>query len=292
MAGTWYASGCRDGEDTGEYSLDAALAAGEAARDGEEGQEYESREIASTEWDMLEKMMVSYHDTFGPGGPHQDYPAVKVLCDEEGEPLVERAWVCTLTDGYIYTCRTDLIVEERGYVSVWEHKTSTQMPIFLRMRKESIPWDAQFAGEYWILKELFAPTETIHVVRVNMVFKNHQAFQKSGKPTAHPLVAEREGTDRTDGQLEQWRWSTIHELYAIDEAVERYDRAVASGNVTPKHAATLYFPQRGMRNGKCTAYRGCAYQALCRYAGKEEKVMGDYRPCSGEELVSLREWAG
>ena len=291
MLGEWYTSGCRDGEDTGEYSLDRAIAVGEAARDGKEGEEYESREVAAEQWEILEPMMVSYHDTFGPGGPHQDYPKVKVLCDGNGEPLVERPWTCTLTDGYIYTCRTDLVVLEQGFVSVWEHKTATQMPVFLRMRKESIPWDAQFTGEYWILKELFAHVEPIHRVMVNRVFKKHVGVLKSGKDSAHPLVAEREPTDRTDGQLEQWRWSTIHELYAIDEAVERFNRGVASGNTSIEHVAALCFPQRGTRTGRCTAYRGCAYQGLCRWAGNEERVMKEYRVQSNEELVSLREWA-
>jgi len=171
-------------------------------------------------------------------------------------------------------------------VSVWEHKTGTTAHPWYGIRKKSVTWDSQFTGEFWILKELFRHVEPIHQVKMNLVFKKHAGTEK------FPLVAEREGTTRTDEQLEHWRWSTINELWAIDEAVERYNQTVKAGNMTTEQAAAIYFPQRGTRTGRCTAYRGCPYQLLCKMAGHEKQAMGGFRPCSNEELVSLREWAG
>jgi hypothetical protein len=144
MLAAWYASGCRDGEDTGEYDIDKALETGrlewlKAKR------EYESEELAEKDWLMNQKMILDYHDRFGPGAPMPDYPDIRVVCDGSGEPLVERPWTCTLMDGYVYTCRTDLIVYERGYLKVMEHKTSKANWVWTR--QASIPYDSQFTGE-------------------------------------------------------------------------------------------------------------------------------------------------
>jgi hypothetical protein len=281
MLAAWYLSGCRDGEDTGEYSLDMAMAAGEAAYKRLAG-DYESLEVAEKEWEIIKPMIVAYHDWVGPGGEAQDYPSIRVFCDGEGKPLVERAWACMLTDGYIFTCRTDLIIYKRGIISTMDHKTSSVWGV--KERKRSICWDPQFTGQYWVLTELF-PGQTINGVEMNIL-------PKERTKNSQFKACEREGTTRNPGQLERWRQTTINTLFSIDEAVNRFDRMMETGNFSLEYMANMCFPDRGTRNGRCGAYGGCEYWDLCRMAGMEERMMSGYRVRSGEELANLREWEG
>jgi hypothetical protein len=291
MMDIYYRSGCIDGEDTGKYSLDAALAAGEEFYK-ENIHKYKDEEVADKEWQRFQKMMVMYCDDFGPDSPNSDYPRIKVLCDGNGEPLIEIPWTCTLTDGYIYTCRTDMIVQIEDFLAVMEHKTCLSTYPWADMRLNSIPWDPQFTGEYWVLTELF-PDEPIKGVEVNLIWKreNKPKPKRDGSPPRFPKAANRELARRGPGQIERWRISTLNVLFAIDEAVHKFDRMMEGGNCTMAYAASMCFPDYGTRNSMCTKYRGCAFRDLCRDPELEERHLHHYRPRSSEELVSLREWA-
>jgi hypothetical protein len=278
----WYISGCRDGEDTGQYNLEAALAAAEVHFNARK-HEYSDQEIATADWAMNKQMLVSYVDRYGPESSVPDYPDIRVVCDGEGKPLVEREFQVDLGfQDYIYTMRADLVISHRGFVKIMEHKTSVAS--WVRQRLSTSHWDSQMTGQCWILDTLF-PGEALAGVLVNVVVKN-----RSLKSTFD--IAERETTTRTAQQLDNFRLNTLDILHEINKRLEKFEETLKrSGDV--EYAAQLWFPDHGTRTGCCTAYNSlCEYADLCKAPGREKSTLANYKPRTSEELVELKEWTG
>ena len=86
----WYFSGWRDGEDSGEYSLEAAIEGARAhLKDREE--EWDDPAKRDSDWSLTEHLLFLYHEHYGPNGTVPDYPRYRVLPDNEGRPFIERA---------------------------------------------------------------------------------------------------------------------------------------------------------------------------------------------------------
>ena len=261
----WYESGVRDGTDTGERSIDQAMEAALATFKSVEN-DFEKPEMADESWTRNEVMLRAYHDRYGPESHSPEFPTVQVMCDAEGLPLVEREWKAQLSPGYVYTCRTDLIITHHGLLKTMEHKTTS--PYGVRARRTEMDMDSQFSGEYWILRECM-PEMVLAGVLVNMVVKDRSANSKFD-------VAERETTIRTSEQLDRWQISCVHALRGIDQACEAYDKLVEEG-MEHSRAADYCFPDYGARTKQCYAYGGrCQYLDLCQQAGHEERVLPGY----------------
>lgn len=276
----WYASGCRDGEDTGEYNIDLALDTMKMHWLKAKGHnEYENDEGADNDWLRLEVMLRSYHDTYGPRGYARDWPTIKVVHDSDGRPVVERELETLLAPGYLYSCRLDLAVWHHGFLKVMEHKTPSAYGV--RYYKQAVPYEAQYTGQMWCMREL-SPSEHTNKVLVNLVVKERSAASKFA-------VAERETASRSDAELERWRRGALHLLSQIDVAVGGFEEALNKGmDIEP--AADLWFPLRGTRTGRCHAYgRPCDYLALCAMPTMEPGVLRNFRARTEVERTALKE---
>ena len=270
-----YLSGCRDGEDTGEWNLDQAIGILESHHKRNESQ-YEESTLYETDLNLTRSMLTAYYSEFGLGGPSQDYPTIRTLHDGEGLPLVERDFSVDLGyGGYVYTCRADLLILHHGYPKVMEHKTSAP-GLWAQKRVASIQFDSQFTGEIFVLKALF-PDEILEGALVNVVIKG-------GKTK----IALRESTTRSDEDLRHFRLSTIHILQQIDEAVHKFNQALIEGNDI-EWAMSLYFPDHGERTQACDNYGGCEFRSLCRSKNRIDRVLPTFRPRTRAEVVESRE---
>lgn len=259
MLAEWYRSGIRNGEDTGERDVELAIKVGRVAASSR-ASEYEDAYAEQKLSDEAEILMRRYHDWYGPEAPQCEYPQIRVVCDGLGQPLIEREWEFPLNDRYVFTCRTDAIIMDHGILKSLEHKTSS-MPW---MRLRTIPTDAQFAGEQWILHQLF-PEEPIAGTLVNVI-GTKRALGKF----------ERETTSRTQAQLDRWQRNCINILTAIDQACQHFTLDRLNGD-SVEVAADHWFPDHGTRTDTCTAFNGCDFLDLCSWAGREENRLGMFK---------------
>jgi hypothetical protein len=254
----WYRSGVRDGEDTGERDVDRALAVIQKhAHD--RSAEWPDEGARDVEVSNTQILLRRYHDHFALGGAQPEFPQVRVACDGSGQPLIEREWEFSLGEGHVYTCRTDAIIYYRGVLVSLEHKTSA-VPW---MRLKTIPMDSQFAGEQFVLRNLF-PEDPISGTLVNVVGTKKAA----GK-------FDRELTKRTDHQLLRWRDNCVSILNQIQVAKMGFEVELQRG-VSIERAADMWFPDHGTRTDHCTAYSGCEFLDLCQWAGREDSKLGMY----------------
>lgn len=274
----WLASGVKDGEDTGQYDLEVALAAVDKAAAACRP-EYSDPAQADEDHTTMRALIISYHEAYGPGAAAHDFPEIKVCADPEGHPLVEREFVCDLGyGGYVYTCRADAIVDHLGFLKVFEHKTSTVRGVGGRLR--TIHRDSQFTGELFTLAHHFVE-HPLNGALCNVVPKDRGANSKWG-------VAERETTTRTPEQLEQWRVDTVGLLRRIDESVHDYKLARARGRFV-EEAASETFPELGEHTGRCYKFnRECEFFDVCQRKGREESVLWRFRPRTSVEREHAR----
>ena len=272
--GEWYNSGVRDGDDTGERSVEKAIDMARthwtrAAGMNEYGGGAEESEES---WRLLEQMIRDYHNDFGPDSMEPEFPEIRVVCDDQGQPLIEREWVAPLKPGYNYTCRTDLIITYRGNLMTMEHKSATRSSA--RMMLNSLATASQFTGEYWILSEIF-PEEVLSGVLVNVVFKGPRPKTARAQ---FQQAAVRESTTRSPGMIEAWKKECIHILDQIEESIGEFDKLIQEGG-DPEQAMMSCFPIHGIRTGRCNAYgRNCDYYNLCMLAGMEARQLNQFRP--------------
>ena len=278
----YYVSGCRDGEDTGEYDVERALEVAQLVHlNAKKHGEYQDDSAAEEDWLLNKNMLLGYADFFGPRAPSQDYPNIRIACDGNGQPLVEREFKMALDYGdYVYSCKYDAIVHHRGFLKAMEHKTSAAG--FVGNRIKTSQFDAQITGECAILADQF-PDDPIHGVLMNVVVKKRSVNSKFDP-------AERESTTRTQTQLEYFRLSTVSLLAEIDHRVGEFERELEKG--TPLElAAQVWFPDHGTRSGECMSYNyPCTFAAICQLPGRERATLTGFRPRSGVEIKEMREW--
>ena len=211
-------------------------------------------------------MLIRYHEEFGPGGRCPQYPSIQVLCDSQGEPLIEREFTIPLDyHGYTFTTRADAVVEDLGYVKALEHKTSAPSWVASRLRYSLM--DPQITGLIFALTTTF-PDEKLWGCLVNVVVKG--SSPRYG-------VAQRETVNRTPEDLEAWKVETTKTLRQIDESVELFrERRRDFGNW--RDAAMPIFLESGRDTDQCHSYnRECEFLNLCRMKGLEDQFLGDFR---------------
>ena len=276
----WLASGCRDGEDTGEYVLDRAL---EVAREHHDARlrEWSDQSDATTAWQSMQEMLVRYHEWYGPGGRKPDYPDMQVMCDSKtGIPLIEQEVTIPLGGSYFFTCRVDAVVERFGYACILEHKTSVGS--YVHTRLSTIHTDSQFTGEVAALRHMLG-NEAVSGVYCNVIIKNRSANSKFD-------CAVREMTDRTVAETDRFKVKCENILNKIDYAVEGFHDAQAKGVMTMEEAADVFFPEYGMNTEYCHAYRRqCEYLSFCRGIQSPDVTLINFRPRTKLETTEQRE---
>jgi hypothetical protein len=271
-----YLSGCRDGEDTGEWDIERA----KAKLDEEclkATDEYPNEAKLEEDRLMMTAMLTNYYAKYGPGGPAQDYPVVvKVLHDEEGEPLIEREFRVDLGyQDYVFTMRADLLIEHHGQPVIMEHKTSAA-GFWPQQRLNTIHTDAQMTGQCFVMDCLF-PGQVLDGVLCNVVIKK-------GKTE----IAMRALTNRDAADFEVFRLSSLDILQQIDHRMNGFNEDLEKG-WEMEDAVRRWFPDHGQRTGACTAYvSGCEFQHLCRNKTRMKAGLQTYLPRNAEDLLKSR----
>ena len=272
-----YTSGCRDGEDTGEWDLDLAISVLEMDH-ASASVEYESEQKAEEDLLLVRSMLIAYHDEFSPVGANPDYPVIRVMHDGEGKPLVEREFSVDLGfGGYVFTCRADLIITHHGYPKIMEHKTSAP-GFWASKRLNAIHTDSQFTGECFVLASLF-PDEPIDGVLCNVVIKKGKS-----------KIALRESTRRDHHDLNTFRMAVLDILLQIDQRVEAFENDMDSGH-TLMESMDRWFPDHGTRTGGCENYGGCQFQRLCLNKGRLDENLKSFKGRTIEESLLAQEKA-
>ena len=270
-----YLSGCRDGEDTGEWDLDRAKTVLESEHT-RSIDEYGNLEKAEEDLFLLTSMLVNYYDEFSPSGSQPDFPTIRVMHDGEGKPLIEREFSIDLGyGGYVFTCRADLLILHHGYPKVMEHKTSAP-GFWAQKRLNAIHTDSQFTGECFVLASLF-PDIQVDGVLCNVIIKKGKS-----------KIAIRESTRRDQHDYNTFRMSALDILQQIDRRTEGYTNDIKAG-WAEEEAINRWFPDHGMKTGGCENYGGCEFQVLCRNKGRTDQNLKSFRPRTVAEVTESRE---
>jgi len=271
-----YQSGCRDGEDTGEWNLDLAKEMLEITHTSNL-HHYRDSEKAEEDLILLQSMLAAYYDKFGLESSTPDYPRIKVMHDGEGNPLIEREFSIDLDyKDYVFTCRPDLIITHHRVPKVMEHKTSA--PGFWAQRRlGTIHTDSQFTGECFVLASLF-PDEMVDGTLCNIVIKNGKKH-----------IALRDSTRRDHHDYNTFRLAALDILQEIDQRTEGFNNDQEAGTHTEEESLDRWFPDHGTKTGACEAYGGCAFQIICRNKGRVEQNLATFLPRSDEQKTHMME---
>lgn len=279
----WYRSGCRDGADTGERSVDRALDVARRTHNSAVKMElYADAEEADASWLSVETLLRSYHDRYGPTSPNPEYPEIEVVHDGLGQPLIEREFKLDLGyGGYVFTTRPDMLMLKRGYLCTRDHKTSTARYVGERLR--TIDWDPQFTGEYLAIRRLF-PEEPLNGAEANVLVKDRSMKSKFD-------IAERNTTTRSDRDLDAFAKESMDLLQRIDVAVEGFKQDYALyGPEDLERLAETWFPRHGTRTQRCGSYGGCPMlEPLCRNKDRIDVGLRHFRPREVEEVKESKE---
>lgn len=274
----YYLSGCRDGEDTGEYDIHLAIDMAKAFHNTLTDR-WRTSDKADEEWEKCQSWLLHYADAVGPTSVSPDYPDIYILHDGNGEPLIERTFELELSPGYIFTSKPDALISYNGYLNAMDHKTSA--PSWIGRRLQHSETDTQFDGEILSLKTLF-PDEPFRGCVVNVV--------KKGSPGGTTQMVTRTTTTRTDHELNSFRTDVTHILQEIDEAHEGWKREIERGLLDPHAVTDHYFPQRGRRTQACYAFADrCPFLDLCKTVEHEAATLTQFRMRSVEETTAQRE---
>jgi len=269
-----YLSGCKDGEDTGEWDLDFAVAGLEVTANQVKS---EYKEVSEWKADKLEAMILGryYADEFGLSGPRPDWPTYQVAFDGNGRPLIEREFELDLGyGGYYVTSKPDVLMWHDGYLMSRDHKTSVAS--YAARRATNIDTDPQFTMEHMIITELF-PGERLGASEINILVKGLLA-KGMRKDKKEPVRFRRNTTRRTHEQIESFKLDTIDILQQIDERVERFHDL---WNTTEdlELSAGAAFPRHGMRTDACHNYnRSCDFIDFCVMPTRIEGHLKAFKP--------------
>ncbi len=265
-------SGCRDGEDTGQYDLERALGSLDALKPPDSEHQRERWERSRQE---ARSLLQAIDHRLGPDGLAPGWPATKVVCDQDGQPLIERSFTVPLGyRDYIYTCQADAIILRHDMdLQVWEHKTSAP-GMWVGNRLQNISTDSQITGEIYALQHHFPDSgsgwERLDGARVSVYIKGWKPSSRYPEPVVS------EDARRTPHMLEQFRQRTVSLLQDIDYRMGVYEERVGAGAPADEVVASL-FPNWGMLGDACFAYRReCAYMDLCKI-GHTPGVLRSYR---------------
>lgn len=273
----WYLSGVRDGEDTGQYNLEAALEhlnTYTTARQGEFAPD--TGEGSAFDWALAEvkKWCELFHTYYGPDGYTPLFPEEKVLCLEDGRPAVELQFEIPLGyRDYIYTTRLDAVkLFQDRYVIGSETKTAAASWVERYINR--LPKGSQFTGQMFVLRN--AP-ELAHLPwdKVKVVY-HIKGWNPSGRSMfTSPCVSG--DVTRSQAQLQRFQVQTLAALRRIDETVEEYQHRLEAGEDFYTLLDEL-FPESGENTGECYSFNSeCEFMTACRM-GFDKGSLGNFHP--------------
>ena len=262
-----YASGCKAGEDTGQWDIDQAISATKVEK-AKVLPNYQDPDECEADYETAIMLGRYYVDKYGPHGTTPDWPTFQVAFDGDGEPLIERQFVLPLFQDYYVTSKPDIIMTRDGYLITRDHKTAAKG--WGQRRAANIDTDPQFTMEHMILTELF-PSEVFSGSEVNIIVKGLVANTKAERFF-------RNTTTRSSLDTEVFKNDTISLLRQIDEAVENF-RFLWEKSGDLEQAAGLAFPRHGQRIDSCHAFnRACDFYDLCVYKDNIPNALGGFKP--------------
>jgi hypothetical protein len=246
----WYTSRCRDGEDTGEPNLYAAIDAMDAmwlTRSSEFADQKQFEPARATTRQLLRR----WDDYYGPGGLLAEYPGIKVLFDAHGEPVIERYYELPIPNHPPYTCRIDLGIVYRGRAWARDFKTADAR----WWRKEALManMSSQFTGQLAALSHN-EPDWHAAGIRASYLIKD----RKTGPPFEEVLV------NRSPQALALFPHHLEHDFSLIESMKAKFELLQLEG-MPMNEAFNIAFPMWGQVTGVCTAYfRKCEFWDLCQ----------------------------
>jgi len=277
-----YHSRCKDGEDTGEWDIDRAMAVLRVVqlelKDG-----YQKEAEYNKDCIKIDTACREYVDYYGPtvSSRNPEWPRYQVVFDGEGEPIIERQFKIDLGyNDYYITIQPDLIMTRDGYLITRDHKTAAKG--WGPGRAANIDTDAQFTMEYMVLSELF-PEEAITGAEVNVI----QTGYVPGNKVKDFERFIRNTTTRSLADIASFKADTIDLLEKIDTAVANFeDLWETTGDL--ELAAGLAFPRHGMRIDACHTFRRpCDFIDLCVHKGNIGNNLGSFRPRRVEKVEEV-----
>ncbi len=263
-----YLSGCKSGEDTGEWNIDLAISGMEVCRE-EVRTNYKESIDCDNDFDAMTMLGRYYVDRYGKQGMIPDWPRFQVAFDGEGEPLIERQFSLNLGfQDYYVTSKPDIIMTRDGYLITRDHKTAARG--WGQRRAANIDTDPQFTMEHMILSELF-PEEAFEGSEVNIIVKGLVPHSKSERFF-------RNTTTRSIADIASFKADTIDLLEKIDTSVSNFQELWENtGDL--ELAAGLAFPRHGVRTDACHAFnRACDFIDLCVYKDNIGNNLGGFKP--------------
>jgi len=274
-----YLSGCRDGEDTGEWDVDRAI---EGTKETKRAIQDAYQDAAEWEDDYETSILLGrcYIDRYGPHGLAPDWPRFQVAFDGNGVPLIERQFSLDLGfNDYYITSKPDIIMTRDGYLITRDHKTAARG--WGQRRAANIDTDPQFTMEHMILSELF-PEEAFEGSEVNIIVKGLVPASKAERFF-------RNTTTRSLADIASFKADTIDLLQKIDTAVANFTELWEStGDL--ELSAGLAFPRHGVRTDACHAFnRACDFIDLCVYKDNIGNNLGAFKPRRVERQEVIEE---
>lgn len=272
----WYRSAVVDGEDTGQYSHDVALA---HLREYLDLRANEFQDAEAQDWCFanVSSWCEAFHRFYGPGGHTPLWPTEKVLCFPDGTPALEVQFAVPLgvfdrnRAEYLFTSRLDgIALWQDRYLVGLEHKTAA--PSWADRYVAQLPKSSQFTGELFVLRN--APElRELPWDKLRVAFHLKGWTPKYKEPT--PVVFG--STSRTPEQLERFRMRVAQVLADIDYAVEEWEEGQRLGR-DPATERDRLFPETGEHTGECYAFNSeCEFTAACQM-GFGPGTLGGFRP--------------
>ena len=275
-------SGWKDGEDTGQRDIGAAI--DHIEKVGREGaSEMESPEEAEQAVEVAKKVLFKF-DELAP-----QYEDIRVVGDGKGNPVLERGFEIPLgPDGeFTYVDKIDaLVMDSGGYQYVGEWKTTTYR--FAHQAVGGVSVQGQNIGHMAVLTTLF-PTSPIGGVFSRIFVKDRAAAR--GKSEQKPYVYENK-VIIPGGNVETYLKNVEEWLTEIVDLIDGWKCIMASGHGDAYQAALLAFPQDGLSNGMCQRYgRLCDYAGYCPNHELGARALKGFRPklVGGEPYQEPRE---
>jgi len=262
----YFLSGVRDGEDTGERDIMRALDHLEVEH-RKRAHEAETPEQAQQNLDVAKAVLMKFDELLLKG----QYASRRVVCDDEGEPVLEREFLLPIgSEGrFIYSDKVDaILLNDEGYHEVGEWKTTTYR--FANQKLESLSMDGQTYGHMAVLQGC-CPDTPINGVFVMVFVKDR------GKKSDLPHIYERTLVIPPEN-VEQYIWHVEMWVEEMTERAERWQDAVTAGT-DPYYAGLTQFPMNGLLNGMCQRFgRRCDYASYCEAHGLGARALRGYRP--------------
>ena len=262
---SYFLSGFKDGEDSGERDVMKALAHAEevvAARQ----HEMDSPEDYQKALNQTRHCLIKFDEQLTAGGLTNK----RVVADANGEAVLEREFQLPLAEGrFVYTDKVDGVFEnDEGYHEIGEYKTSTFR--FATTTLNNLHMQAQSYGHMGCLTSSY-PEAPIGGLLFWVLVKDR------GAKSDLPHIYERQVTIPPEC-VEQYLHDVTQTLEDMVSRATAYTNLCNEG-LDAYQAGLMCYPQTGIMNGQCYRYnRPCEFAGYCEAHGYGSRMLQGFRP--------------